>query len=62
MAGLPRSVRVPRNPVARALRRSGLSAVRQLRVAETTWLVVLCALALLMVLCQREFPEWWPLT
>ncbi|HEY7045458.1 MAG TPA: PP2C family protein-serine/threonine phosphatase, partial [Nocardioidaceae bacterium] len=39
-----------------------LSAVRQLRVAETTWLVVLCALALLMVLCQREFPEWWPLT
>ena len=36
--------------------------MRMMRETESTWLVVLSALALLSMVGQAAFPPWWPLT
>ncbi len=62
MASTSRTVRVSRNPLARALRRGGKSARRAIAETETTWLVMLCAAALLMLVASMIFANWWPLS
>jgi hypothetical protein len=53
---------VPHNPLARALRRGGRTARRAITETESTWLVLLSASALLMMVAGIVFPKWWPLS
>jgi hypothetical protein len=53
---------VPHNPLARAVRRGGRTARRAIYETETTWLVLLCAMTLLMLVAARVFDGWWPLS
>src|SRR5262245_47823624 len=50
------------SPLARAVRRSGDSVLRAIRETETTWLVILAALSLLLMALQLKFVDWWPLS
>src|SRR4051812_17081579 len=51
-----------RNPLARALRRGSRAAIRAISETETTRLVVLCSVSLLMMVAGVAFTSWWPLS
>ena len=62
MAALPRTIRVHRNPLARVLQRGGRRARRAVAETETTWLVILCSMSLLVMVAGFAFPTYWPLS
>jgi hypothetical protein len=62
VVGLSRTIAVSRNPLVRALRGSGQAAARAISETETTRLVVLCSMSLLMMVAGFLLEDYWPLS
>ncbi len=62
MAGTPRAISARRNPVSRGIRRARAGLLRVVHETNSTWLVSLSALTLMLMVFNAAFESYWPLS